>query len=413
MHIDFSTLPKWTNKRFYPLYFDKHRFVVMKGGAGSGKSYDAHQRAIFRMVAEPGHNYLVIRKVAASNSISTWPLMLMIINQWNLGGIFAVSVGNQTITNRINGNQMKFMGLDDIEKVKSITFINGPLTDILIEEATEITETDFNQLNLRLRGKNARRPFQMTMCFNPVSDTHWMKRRFFDNPGPKRKQITIHESTYLDNRFIDDEYRDELEALKYEDRVYYEIYALGNWGSVGNLVFRNFVIEPVRYSLEDFDAVYAGQDFGYNHYNAIELVGIKDGEKYSFRELYVRHMTNDEVIDENERKGVLEKTRECTADSAEPKSIKEWSKNGYNMRGARKGPDSVRQQIGWLNKGTWHIDPIECPGLASEVQSYKWKEDRDGNVLDEPVPFKDDAIAATRYAIEDLTEYRTSMLDVI
>lgn len=413
MRIEWKTLPRWTNKGFYPLYFDRNRFIVMKGGAGSGKSVDAHQRAVFRMVAEPGHNYLVIRKVAATNGISTWPLILQIIGQWNLEAVFRVNVSNMTVTCLVNGNQMKFVGLDDIEKIKSVTFVNGPLTDILIEEATEITETDFNQLNLRLRGANARQPFQITMCFNPVSDTHWMKRRFFDNPGPKRKQITIHETTYLDNAFLDDAYREELEALKYEDRVYYEVYALGHWGSIGNMVFRNLSFEPCPYEAEDFDSVYAGMDFGYNHYHSIQLIGMKDGEKYSFRELYVRHMTNDEVIQENKKQGVLEDWRECTADSAEPKSIKEWRQNGYNVRDARKGPDSVRQQIAWLNKNTWHIDPKKCPGLASEVQSYKWKEDRDGNVLDEPVAFKDDAIAASRYAIEELTEYRTSMLDVV
>jgi phage terminase large subunit len=318
----------------------------------------------------------------------------------------------QTITNKYNGNQIKFVGLDDIEKIKSITFDNGPLTDILIEEATEITEQDFNQLNLRLRGI-ARVPFQMTLLFNPISDTHWMKKRFFDNPGPKKDKITIHESTYLDNRFLDDAYRDELEALKYEDKVYYDIYALGKWGMIGNLIFRNVKFEPCPYEFKDFDKVYAGQDFGFNHYNAIELIGMKDGIKYSFDELYLRHMSNDEIIQENKKQGVLLPSQRCTADSAEPKSIKEWNNNGYYMRGAKKGKDSVKQQISWLNRGTWYIDPDKCPGLASEVSTYKWKEDRDGNVLDEPVAFKDDGIAACRYAIEELTEYKVSMLDVI
>jgi phage terminase large subunit len=288
-----------------------------------------------------------------------------------------------------------------LEKIKSITFEHGPLTDILIEEATEITERDFNQLNLRLRGL-AQVPFQMTLLFNPVSDTHWMKRRFFDNPGEKRGKITIHESTYLDNRFLDKDYKDELEALKYEDRVYYEVYCLGKWGSIGNLVFRNVVYQECPYKPQEFNTIIAGQDFGFNHYNAIELIGIKDGNKYSFNELYVRHMTNDEVIAENEKQSVLIKRQRCIADSAEPKSIKDWQVAGYNMVGARKGPDSVKEQISWLNRGTWYVDPVACPGLVSEIGTYKWREDRDGNPLDEPVKFKDDGIAACRYAIEDM-----------
>ena len=112
-------------------------------------------------------------------------------------------------------------------------------------------------------------------------------------------------------------------------------------------------------------------------------------------------MTNDEVITENEKSNILSKRQRCIADSAEPKSIKEWQQAGYNIAGAKKGADSVKEQISRLNRGTWYIDPVACPGLVSEISSYKWKEDRDGNPLDEPVKFKDDAIAACRYAVED------------
>lgn len=365
------------------------------------------------MVAEKGHNYLVVRKSSKSNGTSTIPLTHMCISDWNLWPLFKENKSNNnTITCTSNGNQIKYMGLDDVEKIKSITYDNGPLTDIIIEEATEITEKDFNQLNLRLRGITLQ-PFQITLLFNPVSDTHWMKNRFFDNPGPKKKEIRIHHSTYLDNRFLDKDYKGELEALKFEDRVYYDIYALGKWGSIGNLVFRNIVYESCPYIYEDFDEVLAGMDYGYNHYHSNQLIGLKDGVKYSFRELYVRHMTNDEIIKENERLKVLDMTQPCTADSAEPKSIKDWQNAGYNVTGAKKGPDSVKGQISWLNRGEWHIDPDLCPGLASETKSFKWKEDRDGNVLDEPVKFKDDAIAACRYAIEEKTEYETSILDVL
>lgn len=413
MNIDFTDLKDWVNPKFYPsLWRDRNRFIIVKGGAGSGKSVDTFRRVVYRMIAEPGHNYLVVRKSAKSNSTSTYPLLKSCINDWNLNSLFDELKTTQTMTCRANGNQLKFVGLDDVEKIKSITFEKGPLTDIIIEEATESTEKDFRQLNLRLRGQ-AKQPFQMTLLFNPVSDMHWMKNVFFDNPGKKKGKITIHESTYHDNRFIDNEYKEELEALKYEDRVYYDIYALGKWGSVGNLVFRNIKYGPCPYRPEDFDEILAGMDYGYNHYHAIELIGLKDGVKYSFDELYVRHMTNDEIIIENEAKAVLDKIQKCVCDSAEPKSIKDWSNAGYNVEGAKKGPDSVKAHISWLNRGIWNIDPERCPGLASETKSFKWKEDRDGNVLDEPVKFKDDGIAASRYAIEEKTEYQVSMLDVL
>ncbi|GHV81307.1 PBSX family phage terminase large subunit [Spirochaetia bacterium] len=407
MTVDFSTLPAWVNKAFYPLWFDRNRFIVCKGGAGSGKSMDAHRRVLYRMIAEPGHNYAIVRKVGRTLSISCIPLIRQCISDWNLGPLFAENKSNQTVTCTTNGNQIKFLGLDDIEKVKSITFERGPLTDVLIEEATEITEQDFNQLNLRLRGQS-KVPFQITLLFNPVSDTHWMKRRFFDNPGEKRDKITLHESTYLDNRFLDPEYKEELEALKYEDRTYYEIYCLGKWGSIGNLVFRNVVYQRCPYTSNEFDQIIAGQDFGYNHRNAIELIGLKDGDKYSFRELYVRHLVNSEIIAENEARHILSKKQRCIADSAEPKSIKDWQQAGYTMIAAKKGPDSVKAQIAELNRGTWYVDPVACPGLVSEIATYKWREDRDGNPLDEPVKFRDDAIAACRYAVEELDMKKTA-----
>ncbi|GHV77161.1 terminase [Spirochaetia bacterium] len=406
MTVDFSTLPAWVNKAFYPLWFDRIRFIVCKGGAGSSKSMDAHRRVLYRMIAEPGHNYAIVRKVGRTLSISCIPLIRQCISDWNLWPLFTENKSNQTVTCTTNGNQIKFLGLDDIEKVKSITFERGPLTDVLIEEATEITEQDFNQLNLRLRGQS-KVPFQITLLFNPVSNTHWMKRRFFDNPGEKRDKITLHESTYLDNRFLDPEYKEELEALKYEDRTYYEIYCLGKWGSIGNLVFRNVVYQACPYTPKQFDQVIAGQDFGFNHRNAIELIGLKDGDKYSFRELYVRHMVNSEIIAENEARQILSKKQRCIADSAEPKSIKDWQQAGYTMIAAKKGPDSVKAQIVELNRGIWYVDPVACPGLVSEIATYKWREDRDGNPLDEPVKFRDDAIAACRYAVEELDMKKT------
>jgi PBSX family phage terminase large subunit len=395
---------------FYGFELDQDGLFLLEDFTVTHNSVDTFRCMTYRMIAERGHNYLVCRKYGNTNSISTYPLFKSCISDWNLWNLFTENKTSQTFSSAI-GNQAKFIGLDDIEKIKSITFDNGVLTDIIIEEANEITEKDFINLNLRLRGQ-AIQPFQITLMFNPISITHWLKKVFFDNPGEKRSKITIHESTYLDNRFIDQAYKEELEALKFQDKMYYEIFALGHWGSIGNLVFRNIEFQPCPYSLYDFDAVYAGQDFGFNHYNAIELVGLKDGNKYSFNELYTRHMTNNEIITENEKLNILSKNQKCTADSAEPKSIKEWQNAGYSMKGAKKGKDSVKVQIGWLNRGKWIIDPDKCPGLANEVSCFKWKEDKEGNPLDETVEFKNDAIAACRYAIEELTEQSLSIWDV-
>jgi phage terminase large subunit len=407
--IDFTNYRRWINTAFLPLWNDTHRFKVIVGGAGSGKSVDRHFEKVKKLVAEPGHNIAIVRKNAVSHSISTIPLIRKCISDWNMGTIVREQKVLKQFTSLTNGNQIRFIGLDDLEKIKSITFDRGILTDVMVEEASEISEQDFLQLNLRLRGE-ASVPFSLELILNPISDTHWVKKKFIDDKSIYNDtNTTIHHSTYLDNRFLDKEYRESLERLKYEDEVYYNIYALGNWGSIGNLVFRNVVFQACPYSENDFDEVLLGQDFGFNHYNAIEKIGFKDGKKYSFAELYTRLKTNDEVIAENEETKILRKDQKCVADSAEPKSILDWQRAGYYIEPAKKGPDSVRQQIGYLNRGTWYIDPEKCPGLASEVKTYKWRTDKDGNPMDEPVKFKDDAIAACRYAIEEKTAESTTM----
>ncbi len=399
MRVNFSNLPKWVNRPFYPLLWDQKRVNIVYGGAGSGKSFFLAQRLVYRMVAEPGHNYMVCRKVGRMNRISTFSQILQVINLWGLQSLFVVNKTDMEVT-CLNGNQLRFGGLDDVEKIKSVTFPSGPLTDIWVEEASEITEEDYTQLSLRLRGR-AKVPFQISLSFNPISALHWIKQRFFDTPQDSSR-LTISRTTYLANRFLDSDYRAELEGLKVIDRMFYQVYALGEWGVVGSLVFQNWEAKPCPYKPEDFDQILAGQDFGFNHKNAIELIGIKDGELYSFGEMWVSQMTNAEIIARNQEVELLSEKQICTADSAEPDRIKEWKNAGYSVRAAKKGKNSVKYGIDFLKGRKWFVDPVKCPGLLSELQVFKWREDKDGNLLDEPVNFKDDAISACRYAVEHL-----------
>ena len=398
-HVDFSTLPAWMNDKFYPTLWDRNRFNVWKGGAGSGKSVAAAQRYGFRLTAEPGHNLMVIRKVGESNRFSTYANLVSTIQAWHLDPLFDISESNLTIRNRFNGNQVIFRGMNDFkarERVKSVTFTSGPLTDIWVEEASELEPDDFRQLNLRLRGQ-ARQPFQMLLTFNPISVDHWLKAEFYDNAKPNASLL---QSTYLDNRFIDAAYRGELEALKQGDPTMYQVYALGEWGQLGDKAFPNARFERCRYKPDDFDRVVFGMDFGYQHYHAIEGLGLKDGRLYSFRELYVREKTNPDIIRAADQ--VLPKVQRCTADSAEPKSIAEWRNAGYRVDGAKKGPDSVEAGFGYLRAREWIIDPEACPGLAAEVRGAVYKKDRQGRPTEEIVSFHDDAMAACRYAVEEL-----------
>jgi phage terminase large subunit len=288
--------------------------------------------------------------------------------------------------------------MDDREKIKSITFEHGDLTDIWIEEATELVEEDFDQLDLRLRGKNAP-SFQITMTFNPIDSMHWIKLKFYDN---KDERATCVLSTYKDNKWCDEETKVNLELLREKNPYLYDVYARGEWGNAGDIVFRNAKYERCPYAEEDFDEVCVGMDFGYSHYHAIEKIGFKDGKAYSFSELYVNQKTNAEVIAANKARNVLIEGQLCTADSAEPKSIKDWTSAGYNVRPAKKGPDSVRHQLQYMAGLDWTIDPVACPGLTAEVRGFSYRKDKNGTVreIDEAQGIRDDAIAGVRYAIE-------------
>ena len=194
IRIDLTALCELTNEVYYPLYRDKRRYLVLYGGAGSGKSVFAAQKILVRMLTEQPHRFLVVRKVARTLRFSVFSLFQDMIAQWNLTPLFKINKSDMTIT-CINGNQIIFAGLDDVEKLKSIAGVTG----IWIEEASELEERDFHQLDLRLRGPTKHYK-QIILTFNPISALHWLKKVFFDF---KKENATVVKSIYKDNKFID------------------------------------------------------------------------------------------------------------------------------------------------------------------------------------------------------------------
>ena len=227
------TIPREAfNPLFRPYLTDNtHRYLILYGGAGSGKSVFAVQRFLYRLLTLPLCNVLVVRAVAATNRDSTYALFRQVISRWGLSELFSCKDSDLRIS-CANGNSVIFKGLDDTEKLKSITFPKGELTDIWIEEASEILEEDFNQLDVRLRGKGAHK--QMVLTFNPVSVLHWLKLRFFDRQDPR---ALVLKSTYKDNQFLDEDYKRTLEGYKDTDPYYYSVYCLGEWGVLGQTIF--------------------------------------------------------------------------------------------------------------------------------------------------------------------------------
>jgi phage terminase large subunit len=157
----------------------------------------------------------------------------------------------------INGNEVIFKGLDDVEKVKSTTFKSGELTHIWVEEATECSEADINQLKVRLRGGKSKK--QMVLSFNPINITHWIKRHFVDGEVAK---ATVCFSTYKDNKFLTEEDREALEAFKNIDPYYYEVYCLGHWGVIGKSYFNS---ENINKRLDEVEGAFKTGYFEYDY----------------------------------------------------------------------------------------------------------------------------------------------------
>lgn len=258
MNIDIRINKRVFNAVYLPYLKDTSRYLIFYGGGSSGKSFFIAQRYILKMVTPQRCNLLCVRQTGDTNRKSTFPLLKQVISLWELGAYFKVNESDMRIICTLTGNEIAFAGLDDVEKIKSITFSGGELTDIWVEEATECREADVNQLKVRLRGGKSKK--QMVLSFNPINIQHWIKRHFVDSG-----LATVCFSTYKDNKFLSADDIKALEDLQYSDEYTYRVYCLGQWGILGKTVFDAQAIQkrlehlpkPVKvgYFTYDYDGV--------------------------------------------------------------------------------------------------------------------------------------------------------------
>lgn len=387
----------------------------MKGSAGSGKSVDTAQNYILRLMKDKGRNLVCIRKSDITNRDSTFAELTGAIYRMfgdKAEQYWQINMSPLKLICKANGNQIIFRGVNDDkqrEKLKSITFQKGKLTDVWIEEATELTQADVEIIDDRLRGELPPGQFyQIRMTFNPVNKNHWIKKVFFDVSDPN---VLTHHSTFENNRFIDDAYRQRMERRKQVDPEGYRIYGLGEWGEIGGLILHNWEIKDISQNFDDYDDIAIGQDFGFNHANAILLLGFKDDNIYILKEVYVFEKETSEIIPiAKELEFPTNKTMWC--DSAEPDRISMWKKAGFRAKPVEKEQSEKKYQVAqidWLKgivtktkviKRKIFVHP-SCVNTIKELQQWKWKKDeKTGEYLDDPVPFQDDAMAALRYGVE-------------
>lgn len=391
------------NPVYLPHLEDTARTQIYFGGSSSGKSVFVAQRCVEDLM-HGRRNYLVCRQVARTLRMSVFSEVCNVINEWGVGGLFAINKSEMLIT-CTNGYQIAFVGLDDVEKIKSIRPAKGAWTDIWVEEATETDRNTIKQLYKRQRGGSEKTPKRMTLTFNPILQSHWIYEEYFSKIGWADKQteyrsddLSILKTWYIHNRFLTS---DDVKGLETEtDKYFYNVYTLGNWGILGNVIFTNWRVEDLSEMKNQFVNRRHGLDFGFaddpaaahnSHYDRLHKT------IYIYDELYATGLTNPELAAQLKPMIGNDPIR---CDSAEPKSIKELKDNGINAVPARKGKDSVLFGIQWLQQQTIIIDP-RCVNMIREAQSYKWKEDASGNALPIPVDKFNHHWDEIRYAYED------------
>ena len=382
---------------FVPLFTDRSRYHVAYGGAGSGKSHIVARKHLYRLLSESDvkHNILIVRKVARTLRRSVFKLMCDLVSRWGLRSEFDINKTDLTLTYLPTGSAMIFSGLDDAEKIKSIEGV----TSIWIEEATELSQDDFEQLDLRLRGDHGCLK-QITLTLNPISELHWIKRYFFDDPPP---DVFTLKTTYHDNSFIDDAYKQVVESKRHTNPRYYNIYALGNWGTSEGLIFNAVTQQLIRPDEIDGLERVQGLDFGYtNHPSAWHETYVDEaGRKlYVFDGFYETGMSNAELA-----KAIIERKAHktlTTADSAEPKSIDYIRGKGVKIEPAAKGADSVRVGLDYLLEYEIVVNS-HLSEFMTEFMNYSWRVDRaTKKPTDQPEDDFNHFIDALRYSMERL-----------
>jgi phage terminase large subunit len=393
------------NDVYLPYLSNPKNTEIFYGGSSSGKSNFVASRAI-EDVLSGGHNYLCCRKMGNSLTKSVFNELEKAIIKFGVKELFKIVPSQGHIT-CVNGYQILFSGLDDVEKIKSITPKKGVITDIWIEEATETARTDIKQLRKRLRGmavydgKRIRK--RIILSFNPIYRTHWIVQEFFTPNNWKEGQtsfendkLRILKTTHPDNRFLDEEDHEELENET--DTYWYEVYTLGNWGTLGDVILRNWRVADLS-KRNDLNDIRNGLDFGFsndpaaftkNHYDRMrKKIYVLDG-------FHQTHLTNPELA---KKIKPLLKDGLVFCDSAEPKSIKELKDLGVDAKGVKKGKDSLLYSIQWLQQHEIIVDS-KLQGVVNELNTWEWKKDKDGESLPIPIDKNNHYIDSIRYAHE-------------
>lgn len=396
-------LPSIVGKHYGEFWRFKGRYKAVKGSRASKKSSTQSLKVITEIIENPNVNWLVVRKVERTLRDSCYAQLKWAIHRLKVDNFFKCSTSPLEITYKPTGQKILFRGLDDPLKVTSITVEVGSLCRLWIEEAYEITSEDaFDRLDESIRGQLPKGMYhQVVLTFNPWSDRHWLKKRFFDGPS---KNVLAMTTNYMCNEFLSEADLVLFEEMKKNPRRY-RTAGLGEWGIVEGLVYENWeerVFDVHEISIRPSVRSAFGMDFGYVNDPSTLFCGLVDTvarEIYVFDEMYEKGMSNEDILSKVSEMGYSKER--IKADSAEPKSIAYLRKAGLTrIRAAKKGPDSIRAGISIIQDYKIIIHP-RCVNFITEISNYTWDKDKFDNAINKPIDDFNHLMDAMRYAMED------------
>ena len=369
------------NKIFQQTFKATTTTVVNVGGARSGKSYAMAQLLIYKAVNEICQ-IAITRKTMPALKMTAMRLILNLLKEYNL---FAPACLNKTEnTYKMGRSMFQFFSLDDPEKIKSSEF-----NYIWMEEATEFTYQDYAVLLTRLSAPiiNGKKN-QILLTLNPTDINSWIYKKLLT-----QQDITVIKSTYKDNNFLQKSYINTLLSLKNYDENAYKVFALGEWGASEKIIYKNWsLVDEMPLNPSE---IFYGLDFGFNNPTALVQIYVYDGKFYAKEILYQSGLTNTALTEKLKTLLKDQETKTIYADAAEPNRIAEIASSGLNIKPAQKnvlnGIMSVKNDNFFVLKSSVN--------LIKELQTYSWKSDNNGNILEEPIKFNDHLLDALRYAI--------------
>ena len=396
-------------KNYDEFWNDKHFYRVVKGSRGSKKSKTIALNMIYRIMKYPESNLLVVRRVFNTLKNSCRADLIWAINRLKVNHLWKIPKAEHTLSYLPTGQQILFFGLDDPLKLTSITVSKGYLNFCWIEECFQIEkESMFDTLEESIRGKLPDGLFhQITLSFNPWSEDHWLRKRFYNDSYDKTyiDELTYAITTdYTMNEFLDEVTLKRFEEMKIKRPNRFRVAGMGEWGVAEGLVYNNWEVlnfDPIKLLREDFKLEVAlGLDFGFTNdpsaFIAV-IVDLANKRLFIFDEFYKKHLLNNEIAEEIKLRGYSKD--EIIADCAEAKSIEEIKRLGVSrIKQSVKGQGSVNQGIQYIQQFDIYVHP-KCVNTVMEFKNYIWQE-KDGTTLNKPVDNYNHLMDALRYALE-------------